>query len=175
MTLSLPSDPNQGYPIGPKSTWQKQAADICLRPINEIEPQITLLLPWLQDYNWPGAQEIGRLLLRVGASVVPHVKEILNASHDSQWKYWLIVVLVCNWPRQFVKNVEAELREFAAKDDDSEIHLVALEALLKYELIDQTEGARMIEAKQKNYPKLQEDIDDLKSLLEMYGRQRGQS
>jgi hypothetical protein len=157
---------NDDFPKGPKSTWSAQARTICNQSADDLIPQIPLLLPWLQDYNWPGAHEIANLLLRLGANVAPHVKTILTRSSNASWKYWLIAILVCNWPTPLVASLKDELLSFAEKEED-EVHLVALEALLKSGLLDRDRGMQLILAKERTHPELRVDLDELKQLLNL--------
>ena len=58
----------------------------------EIKLLIPELLEWLQDYNWPVADDVLQVLLQRENLVVPCVKEILEGSVDVSWFIWLMAV-----------------------------------------------------------------------------------
>jgi hypothetical protein len=157
--------PMNSYPRGEKATWNRQAEKICNGECPEIMNEIPELLCWLEDYNWPGAHQIGNYLKKLGEVVVPHVKSILKGSEDSSWKYWLIVVLGLHWPPPLVKYLQDELREIALSDDPDEAHIVALEALVKNNLIDRQKALSLVMEKKERYPNLIEDLLEIGLLL----------
>lgn len=58
-----------------------------------IAPIIPDLLEWLQDGNWPVADEMASFLAEIGSPMVPHILPILRGD-DCLWKYWVLVKLV---------------------------------------------------------------------------------
>lgn len=46
-----------------KPVWENCAYIICERTDEELKPYITDMLLWLQDLNWPGAEQIQRRLI----------------------------------------------------------------------------------------------------------------
>ena len=63
--------------------------------------ELVLLLPglmeWIQDMNWPIANEVAELLLTFPNEIVPLVKDVL-ATNDDVWKYWCLECLVKRLP-----------------------------------------------------------------------------
>lgn len=59
----------------------------------ELSPIIPDLLMWLQDMNWPIADEIKKLLLIFNEDLVPHVRSIL-LTDDGEWKFWIVTCLL---------------------------------------------------------------------------------
>lgn len=53
-------------PIGPgysKSVWENCASIICERSDEELTPYIPEMIQWLEDLNWPGAEQIQQRLI----------------------------------------------------------------------------------------------------------------
>ncbi len=57
-----------------------------------INPILAHLLEWLQDINWPVADDVIELLAPAGPEIAPHIRIILNCDDDG-WKWHLIVGL----------------------------------------------------------------------------------
>ena len=79
---------------------------------NLSRKELVLLLPglmeWIQDMNWPVAEEVSELLLTCPDEIVPLIKNVL-ATNDDVWKYWCLIILVKRLPEdlriQFKKNL----------------------------------------------------------------------
>lgn len=56
------------------------------------------LLPWLQDMNWPIADDIQALLVPHVPAISDTIVRILNESDDDVWKMWLITALLTEIP-----------------------------------------------------------------------------
>lgn len=54
-----------------------------------INPILPELLLWLQDINWPVANEVVDLLSGSDAEIVPAIRVVLQ-SDDAVWKYWVL-------------------------------------------------------------------------------------
>jgi hypothetical protein len=98
----------------------------------QIEPIIGSLLEWLQDFNWPVAKEILPIVCQHQNVAMPHITAVLRGD-DSQWIYWIIVLLV---PRLTEGNKESlksdiiSLSELTGEDEDTrEIVEVSKECL----------------------------------------------
>ena len=59
----------------------------------EIQPIIYELLTWLQDYNWPVADEVLQVLRKREILVFPYLADIL-AGDDIMWKIWIMELLI---------------------------------------------------------------------------------
>ncbi|MHA3916746.1 DUF5071 domain-containing protein [Halovulum sp. GXIMD14793] len=59
----------------------------------ELDPAIPALLEWLQDMNWPVANDVANLLAGAGPAIVPHIRFVLS-SDDAVWKYWVLSTLL---------------------------------------------------------------------------------
>ncbi len=97
--------------------------------INRILPE---LLEWIQDINWPVAQEIAPLLSRAGPEIAPHISAILK-SDDDVWKYWTIGHVIENLDREVGLLLRADLERIANSPTSGEkleeVDIVAREAL----------------------------------------------
>ncbi|CAN5308872.1 hypothetical protein BH10PSE3_BH10PSE3_40170 [soil metagenome] len=58
-----------------------------------IEPLLAKLLTWMQDLNWPVAQELRLFLADIGAPLAPHIRAVLQTD-DEAWKYWTVIGVV---------------------------------------------------------------------------------
>lgn len=101
----------------------------------EIKIVIYDLLEWLQDYNWPIASEVLKILVKRENLVFPYISGILNGN-NIMWKYWIIELLIPT----FSKEHKMELKEDILKiindtdnDEDTEsLKEVAIECYKKY-------------------------------------------
>ncbi len=59
----------------------------------EMKPIVYDLLEWIQDYNWPVAQELVPLLKEREDIVFPYISDILRGD-DFMWKYWIMDLLI---------------------------------------------------------------------------------
>lgn len=114
-----------------KQDFESVEALKLLYPV-QIEPLIPQLLTWLQDGNWPIANEITNILLPCGYSLIPHIKAVLN-SDDGQWKYFLLKGLLKELPKDVLLEVTPELLRLAMnptdKDMEEEVDELAEEIL----------------------------------------------
>ncbi|MCZ8522252.1 MULTISPECIES: DUF5071 domain-containing protein [Paenibacillus] len=65
----------------------------------DIEEIFPILFEWLQDINWPVAQELSKVLPRYGNHLVPHIEAALK-SGDTQWQYSLLQFLIRELPKE---------------------------------------------------------------------------
>ena len=74
--------------------------------------ELVLLLPglieWIQDMNWPIANEVAELLLTFPNEIVPLIKDVL-ATNDDVWKYWCLECLVKKLPIELQMQFQSEL------------------------------------------------------------------
>ncbi|MCG6155645.1 DUF5071 domain-containing protein [Rubinisphaera margarita] len=83
MTIALPQSKHD----------VETAQALTLQPPSQLEPHITTLLTWLQDFNWPVARIVRDALLQCGTSIVPGVQSVL-CGDDSIHKYWILTKLL---------------------------------------------------------------------------------
>lgn len=107
----------------------KRAIKIGYPGINPILPD---LLVWLQDINWPVAQDVVLLLKNAGTGIAPHINAILNST-DSGWKYSVVSGLCKSVKDDVWALIESDIVRLAEnpskRDVEEEVHLVAAEVL----------------------------------------------
>lgn len=59
----------------------------------EMKTIVYDLLEWVQDYNWPVAQELIPLLKEKEDIIFPYMSDILRGD-DFMWKYWIMDLLI---------------------------------------------------------------------------------
>ncbi len=91
----------------------------------EIKPIIYDLLEWLQDYNWPVAEEIKKVLWKRENLVFPYISSILN-SDDEQWKYWIIELIIPLFNCDHKKQLKKDLWNIINTTSDYDLKLSAL-------------------------------------------------
>lgn len=74
----------------------------------ELLPLLPGLMEWIQDMNWPIAEEVAELLLTFPNEIVPLIKEVL-ATNDNVWKYWCLEMLVKRLPIELRKSFKGDL------------------------------------------------------------------
>ena len=60
---------------------------------DEMEPIVYDLLEWIQDYNWPVAQELISLLKERENIIFPYMSDILRGD-NYMWKYWIMELII---------------------------------------------------------------------------------
>ena len=73
-----------------KSVWEACAQVVALKSNEELEKYIYLLLKWLKDMNWPGAEVIFERLSRIPyAEIEAMVECSISWAKQENDKYWL--------------------------------------------------------------------------------------
>ncbi|EOR24601.1 DUF5071 domain-containing protein [Cytobacillus oceanisediminis] len=107
---------------------------------NLSRKELVLLLPglmeWIQDMNWPVAEEVSELLLTCPDEIVPLIKNVL-ATNDDVWKYWCLIILVKRLPEDLRMQFKMDLIRLAesptAGERLEELDEIALEILQMFE------------------------------------------
>jgi len=96
----------------------------------EIKPIIYDLLEWLQDYNWPVADKVLKVLLKREDLVFPHIKNILKCD-DFMWKYWIMDLLIPSFNMEHKKELKQDLLDLIndsqTDEDTNDLREVAIE------------------------------------------------
>lgn len=127
--------------FGPKNLWEKRARDIVSGKISVTMNDIPLLLEWIQDLNWPGANIIVDFLVQFDDNLIEHFRKILK-SDDKIWIYGLLSSFRTKFSIVFWQNLKRELLILAYKYDEDFVHIEALKVIGKYHL-DTEENIRM--------------------------------
>lgn len=78
---------------------------------------VPLLLTWMQDYNWPVAQELAPFLAGLGAAILPEVRQVLQGG-DEVWTYWTLRMVVAQWSRADQELLRGDLEILAQRKSE---------------------------------------------------------
>ena len=65
---------------------------IVMKGYPAIKPILAELLEWIQDLNWPIADNIATFLVSIGMDIIPEIKKILDG-RDHIWQYSCLCVV----------------------------------------------------------------------------------
>lgn len=85
----------------------------------EIKPIIYSLLEWIQDYNWPVAQEMIHVLKKRENLIFPYISEILNGD-DISWKYWVMELLIPDFTFEHKSVLKGDILKLINKSETDE-------------------------------------------------------
>jgi len=57
-----------------------------------VAPVLPQLLTWVQDMNWPVAQQLAPFLGSIGPPLAPYIRDVF-ATEDETWKYWMFDII----------------------------------------------------------------------------------
>ena len=99
---------------------------------DEIAPIVSVLLEWLQDFNWPVAPLVQERLATLGAELIDPAKSVLRGN-DNVWKYWLVSSLLPLVRDDVFSAVAVEVERIASNPTEGEkheeVHIAAQELL----------------------------------------------
>lgn len=73
-----------------KSVWEPCAKVVALKSDEELEDYMHLLLEWLQDMNWPGAEIIFERLSQIPSAIIRDTVEFcMNRAKRDNDEVWL--------------------------------------------------------------------------------------
>lgn len=153
-----------------KSYWKNAA--IVLKKIGypRVKAIIPELLKWIQDMNWPGAQEIVDLLITIDDEIVPYVKKVLK-SGDGIWIVWLLSEVVSTWDKDLMKQIKNDLYDLSITLDNNLIvegvDIQAMRLLYESKLMDKEKLSSVIKRKTELYQELLENLDELRESIEL--------
>ena len=101
--------------------------------VTEVKPILERLLEWIQDCNWPVAQQLLTVLPRFHTELIPHVKNVLK-SNDDEWIYFVITELLYKFPKASQKALLVDIKSLAekAKNENRDVFIEAGEFLSNY-------------------------------------------
>ena len=107
-------------PVGPgysKSVWENCATIIGERPDEELIPYIPDMIQWLEDLNWPGAEQIQQRLIAFQdvfllATILDHKVSDLEKLGETSWLMFLSDLLN---NRKLSQTLKSSTREILAK------------------------------------------------------------
>lgn len=97
-----------------KSVWDNCAAIICERSDKELLPYITDMLLWIEDLNWPGAEQIQQRLIAFQdisrlASVLDSLVPDLERLEKTSWLTFISDLLSNKKLSQTINNSTKEI------------------------------------------------------------------
>jgi len=97
-----------------KSVWDNCAAIICERSDEELLPYLTDMLLWLEDLNWPGAEQIQQRLIEfqdvsVLAVILDSFVAALEKLEETSWLFFLSELLNNEKLSQAIKSSTKEI------------------------------------------------------------------
>ena len=106
-----------------------------IAPLNEVQPFISELLVWLQDYNWPVALFVKNKLIQFDEELIKPIKVVLSGN-EVVWKYFILTELIPEVKISVVNSLQPELKQIAYSPSDDEkseeIDKLALKYLKQY-------------------------------------------
>jgi hypothetical protein len=99
------------------------------------KPILKDLFEWIQDMNWPIADEIVPLLILSGKDSIQILKDILN-SNDDIWKYWTLLNVVMKMPDETIIELLPILNRINAnptnKEKAEDVQLIASQIIKRF-------------------------------------------
>jgi len=74
----------------------------------KIIPILPQLLEWLQDINWPIAQDIVEIIADYEEHLIPHIRAVLK-SDDGVWKFFLLHGLINRFSNEKLLELKPDL------------------------------------------------------------------
>ena len=125
-------DPRSLIPLDKHDHARAEAAIAAGYPI--VEPILPELLEWLQDLNWPVAQQLAPFITSIGTPLIPHIRKIFETD-DEMWKYWMMNVILRKSPdvaAAFRDDLVRIAYEPTENEADHELDETALRVLKDY-------------------------------------------
>jgi Domain of unknown function (DUF5071) len=137
---------------------------------SEVDSCLGSLMTWLQDINYPVALPIAEYLVNRGGVVVPHVAEVLRTG-DHWWKHCVLTSVVDRWPKDLVEQIQPELERLAVGGiaDSEEVDIRALHLLVKHQLGNRADHARLLQFKLVGARGLLEELTAIETLMKRDG------
>jgi len=74
----------------------------------KIIPILPQLLEWLQDINWPIAQDIEDIIADYEEQLIPHIQAVMK-SNDGVWKFSLLYGLINRFSNEKLLELKPDL------------------------------------------------------------------
>lgn len=125
----------------PKSEWLEHAQKIASGEIETDSSDIPVLLEWLKDMNWPGAQIIAKHLPSFGDALTGPLEDVLR-SRDHIWIRWVLGALAESFDARFWLQLKDRLEEIGFIWDAEGAHIESLYVLVRCKIVP-TERVRL--------------------------------
>lgn len=100
-------------------------------PQDEIQPFISDLLVWIQDYNWPVAPFVKQKLIQFDKELINPLKSVLSGD-DVIWKYFILTELLPEVKNNVLSSLQPELKQIAYSPSEEEKSEEVDKLALKY-------------------------------------------
>lgn len=111
----------------PKNKFDDKNLNIIRKlPDTQIKLVIYELLEWIQDYNWPIANQVLQILVQRQELVFPYISDILKGN-DVMWKYWILELLIPSLERDYQFELKEDIEALASLKGTDEDTLVIIE------------------------------------------------
>lgn len=152
-----------------KGHWKNAAIVLNKIGYPRVKSIIPGLLQWIQDMNWPGAQEIADLLVTIDDKIVPYVTQALK-SGDGIWIMWILSEVVSKWNRDLSNQIKDNLLELTNTLDTNLIiegvDIQSMKLLHASNFIDKNKLLSIIKRKSDLYQELSENLEELRASIE---------
>jgi DNA-binding cell septation regulator SpoVG len=158
--------------VRPITKWHWRNAAIVLKTIGypRVKAIIPELLQWIQDMNWPGAEEIVDLLITIDDEIVPHVKQVLR-SRDGIWIVWLLTEVASKWNKDLLGRIKEDLFELSITLDNNlvieGVDIQAMKLLYENNSIDKEKLSSVIKRKTELYQELLENLHEFNESIDL--------
>lgn len=100
-----------------KSVWDNCAAIICERSDEELLPYLTDMLLWLEDLNWPGAEQIQQRLIAFQdvSMLASDLDSFVAALEKLEKTSWLIFISDLLSNEKLSQKINSSTREILTK------------------------------------------------------------
>ena len=98
-----------------------------------VDPVLSEMFEWIQDYNWPVAKILAPFLSSIGIHCRGQIAFVLR-SNDSMWKYWVLETVLAAMPPDGIlelKPLLLEVRQNLSPEDIEDEVGIALDEILK--------------------------------------------
>ena len=79
-------------------------------PQDKVQPFISDLLVWIQDYNWPVAPFVKQKLIQFDNELINPLKSVLSGD-DVIWKYFILTELLPEVKNNVLSSLQPELKQ----------------------------------------------------------------
>lgn len=152
------------YPEGSKTDWISQATNIANGKIETSLSDIPMLLEWLRDMNWPGADIIAKFLITYNQSLIEPMRNIL-VSGDMVWIYWILSSFGDKLSDDIWKSLIPELKEVAYTYDEDGAHIESLKIICRFKLDSNDKLKKVLTLMKESFPEDVEDYQQIEKIL----------
>ena len=107
------------FDLIPKDKFDNSGVEqLMLIDVASAEPILGKLLEWMQDINWPIAQEYLHVLPRFHEGLIPHIRDVFKTD-DGIWKAW-VLTLMEGFPKETIIRLQDDIKRIALRPTEDE-------------------------------------------------------